>query len=117
MDFTQLIIQLVAGAAGGNVVGKAVSKLDQGTLINSIAGIVGGGLGGQILGALTGGAVPEAGGADLGGIISSVVGGGAGGAGQGILRQDVMRLCPDLDAVFGRVPLLGDVPCAAPLPE
>ena len=79
MEILPLIIQLVSGAVGGNVVARAASKLDQGTLINSVAGIIGGGLGGQILGALTGGAVPEAGGLDLGGIISSVAGGGVGG--------------------------------------
>ena len=39
----ELIIGLLLGAAGGNVAGKVMEKFDQGTLINSISGVVGGG--------------------------------------------------------------------------
>ena len=38
-----LILNLVSGAVGGNVVGRAIGSLNQGTMINSIAGILGGG--------------------------------------------------------------------------
>ena len=79
----QLIIQLIAGALGGNVAGKTMKNLDLGTLGNSIAGILGGGIGGQILSAVLGGAAPDAaaaaGGLDIGSIIQSVLGGGVGG--------------------------------------
>jgi uncharacterized membrane protein YeaQ/YmgE (transglycosylase-associated protein family) len=77
MDILPLIIQLASGAVGGNVAGKLMPKSSLGTIGNSIAGIVGGGLGGQLLGMLgLGGA---AGGMDVAGIISSIAGGGAGG--------------------------------------
>ena len=45
-----LIIQLIAGALGGNAAGAMLKTLNLGTAGNSIAGLVGGGLGGQILG-------------------------------------------------------------------
>ncbi len=37
----EMIIGLISGAVGGNVAGGLIKKIDQGTLINSIAGIVG----------------------------------------------------------------------------
>src|SRR5262245_27862884 len=52
MDITTLLIQLVSGAVGGNAAGAAMKKFSLGTVGNSIVGILGGGLGGQILGAL-----------------------------------------------------------------
>jgi len=72
-----LIIQLVLGAIGGNVGGALMKNLSLGTLGNSIAGIVGGGLGGQILSALMGGATASAGAA--GNMAADVAGGGIGG--------------------------------------
>ena len=75
----QLIIGLLSGAAGGNIVGKVLKNLDLGPLGNSIAGIVGGGLGQQILGSMLGGGAEAAGGLDIGSIISSVASGGVGG--------------------------------------
>ncbi len=47
-----LIIQLVSGAAGGNVAGSLMKNLSLGTIGNSLAGILGGGIGGQLLGML-----------------------------------------------------------------
>jgi len=44
-----LIIQLVAGAIGGNAAGAALKDYNLGTLGNTIAGAIGGGLGGQLL--------------------------------------------------------------------
>jgi len=79
MNIVSLIIQLVSGAAGGNVAGSLLKNLSLGPVGNSIAGIVGGGLGGQILGMLTSGAAPAAGGMDIASIIGSVAGGGIGG--------------------------------------
>jgi len=80
MDIVTLIIQLLSGAAGGNIAGALLKNISLGTLGNSIAGIVGGGLGAQILGqffnlppaALSGGIDPMA-------ILSQVLAGGAGG--------------------------------------
>jgi len=83
MDITGLIIQLVSGAAGGNVAGAVLKKYSLGTAGNSIVGILGGGLGGQLLGMLGAGgagAAAAAGGLDIGSIVSSVAGGGIGGA-------------------------------------
>jgi hypothetical protein len=79
MDITSLLIQLASGAVGGNVAGAALKNLSLGTVGNSVVGILGGGLGGQILGML--GMGGGGGGAmDVGSILSSVAGGGVGGA-------------------------------------
>ena len=78
MNLVALIIQLVCGAVGGNTVGKLVKNIDLGTLGNSIAGIVGGGLGGQLLNQL-GIAVGQDGSLDLGSIIGNIASGGVGG--------------------------------------
>ena len=48
----RLILNLVSGAVGGNVVERLIGSPIQGTIIHSIAGILGGGLGGSILGML-----------------------------------------------------------------
>jgi hypothetical protein len=74
-----IIIQLIAGAAGGNIVGALVKQLDLGPVWNSVAGIVGGGIGGQILGAVVGGDAAATGGLDVGSIIQQVLAGGVGG--------------------------------------
>jgi uncharacterized membrane protein YeaQ/YmgE (transglycosylase-associated protein family) len=71
-----MIINLISGAVGGNVVGKLFKNLNMGTLLNSIAGIVGGGLGGQLLGML---GMGGGGSMDLMGILQTVAAGGAGG--------------------------------------
>jgi hypothetical protein len=74
-----LIIQLVAGAAGGNLAGSLLKQYNLGALgSNSIAGIVGGGLGGQLLGMLVGTGA-SGGGMDIGSLIAQVAGGGVGG--------------------------------------
>ena len=77
----QLIISLVAGALGGNAAGAALPKLSLATLGNSISGIVGGGIGGQLLSMLGAGGVAAAagGGLDIGSIIGSLASGGVGG--------------------------------------
>jgi uncharacterized membrane protein YeaQ/YmgE (transglycosylase-associated protein family) len=80
MDFTSLAVQLISGAVGGNAAGAALKKLSLGTVGNSIVGILGGGLGGQILGMIGMGGGAAAGSLDAGAIISSVAGGGVGGA-------------------------------------
>ena len=76
MNIIALIIQLICGAGGGNLAGALFKNLDLGPVGNSLAGIVGGGLGGQILQHLMG---ATTGALDLQGIISSILGGGIGG--------------------------------------
>lgn len=84
MDWTSLIISLISGAAGGNAAGKVLKNFDMGTLWNSVAGIVGGGVGGQLMTALgidPGAATAAASGSGmLGSIVSQIGGGGVGGA-------------------------------------
>jgi len=77
-----LIIQLISGAVGGNIAGSALKQYSLGTLGNSIAGVIGGGVRAQIIGALLGGgtgAEAAAGGLDIGSIIGQIVSGGVGG--------------------------------------
>ncbi|KRR19297.1 DNA methyltransferase [Bradyrhizobium lablabi] len=76
-----LIIQLIAGALGGNAAGASMKNLDLGTLGNTIAGALGGAGGGTLLTAL----LPmlqaaEAGGIDIGVLAGQAVGGGVAGA-------------------------------------
>src|SRR5271167_1470044 len=72
-----LIIQIIAGAVGGNAVGAASKDISSGTLGNTIAGAIGGVGGGQLLTAL----IPMMAGAgtnvDIGALASQAVGGGA----------------------------------------
>ena len=77
MDASSLIVDLVSGAIGGNAAGMTMPDKSLGTLGNTLAGIVGGGLGGQILQAL----VPAfaGGGSDLGGLLANIAGSGIGG--------------------------------------
>ena len=74
-----LLINLVSGAIGGNVAGGVLKNLSLGTLGHSIVGILGSGLGGQLLGMLSIAAGGDAGSLDLGNIANSVAAGGAGG--------------------------------------
>lgn len=73
-----ILINLVTGAIGGNAAGKIFKKLDLGTLGNSLAGILGGGLGGQLL-SMLGMAAGPSGEMDLSAILGSVASGGVGG--------------------------------------
>ena len=73
-----LIIQLVSGAVGGNLAGAILKKFSLGTVGNSIIGIIGGGLGGQLL-SLLGVSMSGGGGTDIGQIIGNIAGGGVGG--------------------------------------
>ena len=50
-----LVMQLVAGAVGGNAAGAMLKQFNLGPVGNSIAGIIGGGLGGQILNTIVNG--------------------------------------------------------------
>src|SRR5260221_11759008 len=89
-----LIIQLLSGAAGGNIIGNALKQYNLGPLGNSIAGIVGGGLGGQLLNMVRGGGAAagtaatagSSGGRGIGSMAGQVAGGGGGGGGRTVMR-------------------------------
>lgn len=72
-----VIIQLVSGAVGGNLAAYLKKDISLGTLWNSVAGILGGGLGGQLLGLL--GITTGGNSMDIGNILGSIAGGGVGG--------------------------------------
>ena len=74
-----LIIQAVGGALGGNAIGATLKNMDLGTLGNSIAGVLGGGVGAALLKAL-GVFAQSPGTLDIGSILGSVASGGVGGA-------------------------------------
>ncbi len=76
MNIVNIIIQLLSGAAGGNIAGSLLKNLNMGTLGNSIVGIIGGILVGQVLPAL---GIGNASATDVTSILSSVLGGGVGG--------------------------------------
>ena len=86
MDIIGLIIQIVIGAIGGNMAGRASQKFDLGAAGNSIAGAIGGVILGQVVARVTGGAVTAEQAAavaaqfDIAGLLTNVIGGGAGGA-------------------------------------
>jgi len=80
MNIISLIIEAISGAVGGNVAGAAMKENSLGTVGNSIAGIVGGGLGGTILQMVMGSGATGGGSMDLTSILSNVAGGGVGGA-------------------------------------
>ncbi|HWV80213.1 MAG TPA: hypothetical protein VNZ50_02195 [Hyphomicrobiaceae bacterium] len=94
MDLS-LLIQLISGVVGGNIAGAALKEKSLGVLGNSLAGLVGGGLSGQILQALLGIGAAGASGLDLGAIVSQVAGGGVGGAVLmtiiGLLKQNFAK--------------------------
>lgn len=78
----QIIINLVAGALGGAGSGKALPQFDLGTAGNIIAGLVGGGVLGQIITAVwpTVAASLQSGNFNVGSIVTQIIGGGVGGA-------------------------------------
>jgi hypothetical protein len=75
-----LIVQLIAGAVGGNAVGAGMKNVDLGTLGNTIAGALGGAGGGTLLTALLPMLQGAAGNVDIGTLAGQAVGGGVAGA-------------------------------------
>lgn len=88
MDILNLIISLISGIAGGNVAGAAAPDKSLGALGNSLTGLLGGGVGGYLLQALTalGTAAPAAAaaaggsGLDIASILANIGSSGVGGA-------------------------------------
>ena len=80
MNFMAIFIQLASGALGGNIAGALLGRFGLGALGNSVVGIVGGGLAGQILWAMGAwGRNASAGSPDLSAIFWSIAGGIFGG--------------------------------------
>ncbi len=52
MDMVSLLISLVSGLLGGNISGSTMKENNLGTVGNSVAGLLGGGLGNVLLHAL-----------------------------------------------------------------
>jgi uncharacterized membrane protein YeaQ/YmgE (transglycosylase-associated protein family) len=61
MNIVALVIQLISGAVGGNIAGAILKKYNLGPIGNSIVGLIGGGVGGQLLSLLTSGGVAGSG--------------------------------------------------------
>jgi uncharacterized membrane protein YeaQ/YmgE (transglycosylase-associated protein family) len=80
MDVVSFILQLLSGAVGGTLAGDLFKNPGLGILGNSLAGIVGGFLGGQLLHYLLGVRLVGEDNVDLQSLFASVVGGGIGGA-------------------------------------
>ena len=77
-----ILINLIAGALGGAGAGKASPQFDLGTIGNIVAGLVGGGVLGQIVTLILPSLVAAAqtGNVSIGSIVSQAIAGGAGGA-------------------------------------
>lgn len=80
-QYLPLILQLIAGAVGGNAAGAASKNVSLGGAGNTIAGAIGGGVLGQLLQM----ALPMLNGAgggnlDIGALAGNLVGGGVAGA-------------------------------------
>jgi len=78
MDIVSLLVSLVSGAVGGNAAGAAMPDKSFGPIGNSLAGILGGGVGAALLQAVVGVNAGTSG-LDISSILSSVASGGVGG--------------------------------------
>ena len=92
MDFVALLIQLVAGATGGNIAGSLLRRMSLGPIGNTIAGMVGGGIGNVMLNGVLGpGQVAALAVLDPGAVIGEIAAAGVGGGVimvlVGLLRQ------------------------------
>jgi uncharacterized membrane protein YeaQ/YmgE (transglycosylase-associated protein family) len=78
----QILINLVSGALGGVAAGKASPTFDLGMIGNIIAGVVGGGVVGQVVTLLLPSviAAAQSGNLSVSGVVSQAIAGGAGGA-------------------------------------
>ena len=92
-----LIVQLIAGAAGGTAAGTALKDLSLGKPGDAITGAIGGGLIGQILPMVLGGAAGggDVGGMDVGSLVRDIFFFFIGGAGElaliGAIRNAMMK--------------------------
>ena len=71
------IVSLIAGSAGGNIAGALLKERNLGPMLNTVLGLVGGGLGGKVLPMLVPAVAQFVGGADSTfgtGALSAIVG-------------------------------------------
>jgi hypothetical protein len=96
MDILNLVIQLLSGAAGGNIAGNLSRNIDLGPIGNTLTGAVGGSVDGYLLSGLLGLAAVRAGGLEIGTFISAVLTGGVSGgiltAILGLIRARLARI-------------------------
>ena len=103
MDFTTLIIDVIAGAIGGYATGVTAKQYSIGNTGNVIAGLIGGLIGGWIVSRMFGGAMAPAdataaataAGTSIGQIIEQIIGGLVGGGVLqvivGIIKQQTAK--------------------------
>src|SRR5262245_43982319 len=96
MDLTNLIIQLIAGAAGGTAAGTALKDLSLGKPGDAITGAIGGGIIGQLLPMVLGAAaVGDVSSLRAGTLLRDIFGGGIDGAVVlavvGVIRNAMMK--------------------------
>ena len=75
------IVSLIAGGAGGNIIGTLLKNRDLGPMLNTVLGLVGGGIGGKVLPML----VPA---------LAQLTGGSESMVGTGVLSAIVGALLP-----------------------
>ena len=93
MDLISLLLPLVSGAAGGNLIGGFLRNFDLGWMRNALAGAVGGGIGSLILGNLIGLQMPATGmDVDNAASLAQILGGGAGGGAMTIIISTLNRM-------------------------
>jgi uncharacterized membrane protein YeaQ/YmgE (transglycosylase-associated protein family) len=80
VDLVNLLVSLIGGAIGGNVAGATMENKSLGMLGNSLAGILGGGIGTTLLQTVGILGHPGSGDITLGGILGNIASGGVGGA-------------------------------------
>ena len=73
MDIATILTSLISGGVGGNIAGSLLKKLNLGPLGNTIAGVIGGGIGGMAMNNMMG--VTDMTSSVLGNIAGSGIGG------------------------------------------
>lgn len=81
MEILPLITVLVSGAIGGNLAGSFMPRVSMGRVVNSMAGVVGGGLGGYLFDqiGMSGTGVPGSGAMDIMNILKTFAAGSLSG--------------------------------------
>lgn len=84
MEFLTLPLQMLSGVVGGHLLANQLKSSNLGSAGNTLAGLIGGGIGSQILSSLLGlgtnmMSATDAGSPDLANIIGMILTGGAGG--------------------------------------
>lgn len=95
-----IIVQIIGGGAGGNVIGQLAKSMSMGSTGNTITGVIGGVAGTWLAGMVPGldgiiGSMASGGGLDVGALVGNGVTGLAGGgiltAVAGFVKNNVMK--------------------------